>query len=79
MTVVVENGVIDGNTSIGVRSGEFKVNPAQNVTGPVVTVTNVAITGASVSKRLTWLERPVGVPRLPSAAAASNGASGTAR
>ena len=39
--VIIQNGTIDG-TSTGIRAGE----PGQNITGPAVTVSDVAITDA---------------------------------
>ena len=39
--VIIQNGTIDG-TSTGIRTGE----PGQNITGPAVTVSDVAITNA---------------------------------
>ena len=44
LNVTVKDGTIDG-TSTGIRAGESKANPADNVTGPAVTIDNVDITG----------------------------------
>jgi Ca2+-binding RTX toxin-like protein len=43
LNVTISNGTIDG-TSTGIRAGEAKANPADNVTGPKVTVDGVDIT-----------------------------------
>jgi VCBS repeat-containing protein len=45
LNVTIQNGTIDG-TSTGIRAGENKANPAQNDTGPAVTIDSVNILNA---------------------------------
>jgi hypothetical protein len=45
LNVTIQDGTIDG-TSTGIRAGENKANPAQNDTGPAVTIDNVNILNA---------------------------------
>jgi VCBS repeat-containing protein len=45
LNVTIQDGTIDG-TSTGIRAGENKANPAQNDTGPAVTIQNVNILNA---------------------------------
>ena len=45
LNVNIQNGTIDG-TSTGIRAGEIKANPADNVTGPAVTIDSVNILNA---------------------------------
>jgi VCBS repeat-containing protein len=44
LNVTVKDGTIDG-TATGIRAGENKANPADNVTGPAMTISNVDING----------------------------------
>lgn len=47
LNVTIADGTIDG-TSTGIRTGEIKPNPGDNVTGPGVTIQRVEISGATL-------------------------------